>query len=149
MNSQKNSTPFRHQGSPSRQAHTSAAEYPTPAWLTNDILLPQQFFQHADRTRTLRGEVALLYAILDDAISCWQQGRCNKSQRAQNLAAEAESWLFTDDHHWTFSFVNVCAVLGLDPAYLRAGLRQWRPLHQTQQLRNCHAATRRTRGSSG
>ena len=32
---------------------------------------------------------------------------------------------FSDDSHWPFSFVNICVVLGLEPGYLRQGLKQW------------------------
>jgi hypothetical protein len=101
-----------------------------PSWVEDDILLPPQFFQPTDRAHKMRGEVTLLYAMLDDAVSCLQKGQLSRGHHAQRLAADAELWFFTDDYLSPFSFVNVCSLLGLDPVYLRSGLQQW--LHQHQ-----------------
>ena len=64
-------------------------------------------------------------AVLEDAIGCFQKQMVSSGRRTQRLAREAEEWFFTDDHHWPFSFVNICAVLGLDPEYIRMGLKRW------------------------
>jgi len=50
-----------------------------------------------------------------------------RNTRTSRLAREAEAWFFADDDHWPFAFVNICAVLGLDPAYIRLGLARWHP----------------------
>jgi hypothetical protein len=89
-------------------------------------VLPAQFFAPAGGTDPTRGVVALMRAVLEDALHCLQRHSRQSGRRAQHLTREAEEWFFTDDPHWVFSFVNICAVLGLDPAYLRRGLRQWR-----------------------
>ena len=87
-------------------------------------VLPEQFSPYPPAgLDTTRGEAALMYAVLKDAVECFQKQHVRNGRRAQRLAKEAEEWLFTDDPGWLFSFVNVCAVLGLDPAYLRLGLR--------------------------
>jgi hypothetical protein len=65
-------------------------------------------------------------AVLADALECFQKGLVYQGRRVQRLALEAEEWLFSDDARWPFSFVSICAVLGLEPAYLRRGLRRWR-----------------------
>jgi hypothetical protein len=88
-----------------------------------EIVLPEQFHgipAHADSSR---GEAALMRAVLEDAIHCLQKSGGRKALR---LAREAEQWLFADDHHWPFSFVNICAGLGLDVEYVRSGLKCWR-----------------------
>jgi hypothetical protein len=85
-------------------------------------VLPAQFFAHPRRDTHAHGAVALLRAVLTDAIACYQYRTTAHSQRSQQLAREAEAWLFSNDTHWLFSFINVCAVLGLDPVYLRSGL---------------------------
>lgn len=85
-------------------------------------VLPEQFFT----TATTSGEVALMRAVLEDAIECFQKQFVNTSRRTQRLAQEAEAWLFSDEEHWPFSFVNICAVLGVEPGYLRQGLRKWK-----------------------
>ena len=84
-------------------------------------VLPEQFFT----TPTPSGEVALMRAVLEDAIECFQQQFENNSRRTQRLAQEAAVWLFSDDERWPFSFVNLCAALGIEPGYLRRGLRRW------------------------
>ncbi|MGE0822414.1 MAG: hypothetical protein AB7G75_02650 [Candidatus Binatia bacterium] len=89
------------------------------------LVLPEQFHGHADAGYKLSGEVALMFAVLDDAISCYRKGTVAKSRRAQRLAREAGVWLFSDDPAWPFSFVNACGVLGLDSEYIRLGLRRW------------------------
>jgi hypothetical protein len=65
-------------------------------------------------------------AVLEDAIDCFQKQSRKSGKRAQRLAREAEEWLFKDDQRWPFSFLNVCNVLDIDPAYIRRGLKQWR-----------------------
>lgn len=88
-------------------------------------MLPEQFYQTATCANVVHGEVALRRAVLEDAIHCFQQQSQKTGRRAQRLAREAEEWLFADDHRWPFSFVNICMVLGLDPDYLRVGLKRW------------------------
>jgi hypothetical protein len=89
-------------------------------------VLPEQFFAPAGGADPRRGVVALMRAVLEDAVHCLQQQSRKSGRRAQRLTREAEEWFFTDDPHGVFSFVNICAVLGLDPAYLRRGLLPWR-----------------------
>jgi hypothetical protein len=76
-----------------------------------------------------RAEYALLCAILEDAIRCFQRNAGKRDKRAQRLASEAKTWLFSDDCKWPFSFLNACAVLGLDAAYVRDGLCRWQQQH--------------------
>jgi hypothetical protein len=64
-------------------------------------------------------------AVLEDAIVCFQRQFYISGQRAKRLAREAESWFFSDDTKWPFAFVNICAVLGFNPEYIRRGLRRW------------------------
>jgi hypothetical protein len=91
-----------------------------------DVVLPEQFHDALDSASKTRGEIALLHAILEDAVRCFQHRSVVDSQHIQRLAREAEEWLFSDDASWPFSFVNVCAALGLDPEYVRWGLQRQR-----------------------
>jgi len=86
-------------------------------------VLPEQFHGSPVSRNATRGEVALMRAILEDAIDCFQKVGRTYDQR---LTRDAERWLFADDHHWPFSFVNICAVLGLNAGYIRLGLQRWR-----------------------
>ncbi|HEV8718444.1 MAG TPA: hypothetical protein VGX03_37200 [Candidatus Binatia bacterium] len=94
--------------------------------LSSNVILPAQFYGSAAGLDTTRGEIALRRAVLEDAIGCFQKQTVSSGRRAQRLAREAEAWLFANDYNWPFSFVNICAVLGLDPEYIRMGLRRWR-----------------------
>jgi hypothetical protein len=123
---QRNSTSLQTNLVSARKASAPGDMHAFPTWLTDDLVMPTQFFPPADCGHKMRGEVALLYAVLDDAVSCLRKGYFSKGRLAQRLAADAELWFFTDDDQSPFTFVNICAVLGLDPAYLRSGLQQWR-----------------------
>jgi len=96
------------------------------------MVLPEQFYNLPDNTYKVRSGVALMYAVLDDAVRCFQRQAVTDGRRAQRLAREAEEWFFTDNYHWPFSFVNICAVLGLDAEYLRLGLKQWHQHHRAR-----------------
>jgi hypothetical protein len=86
-------------------------------------VLPEQFYGFSGHTDSSRGELALMRAVLEDAVHCFQK---TQGVGASRLAKDAEQWLFADDQHWPFSFVNICAVLGLDADYIRLGLQRWR-----------------------
>lgn len=45
---------------------------------------------------------------------------------SRRLAKEAEGWFFANEDGYVFSFVNICTVVGLDPKYIRSGLKRWR-----------------------
>ena len=92
---------------------------------------PVGCFRHEKVHGTQRGLAddqavrALMLAVLEDAIACYQ-GRFFKSSRASEmLFQEAEEWIKSNDDE-IFSFNNVCETLGLDPKNLRKGLEQWR-----------------------
>ena len=94
--------------------------------LSYPSVLPEQFYGPRASFASGRPEAELMRAILEDALLCFQKGLVHQGRRVQRLAREAEEWLFSDDPRWLFSFVSICAVLGLEPAYLRQGLRSWR-----------------------
>ena len=86
-------------------------------------VLPEQFYSPAEHPDSSQGELALMRAVLEDAVYCFQK---SQETNAARLAKDAERWFFTDDQHWPFSFVNICAVLGLNAEYIRMGLQRWR-----------------------
>jgi hypothetical protein len=65
-------------------------------------------------------------AVLEEALLCFHKGLVQQGRRVQRLARETEEWLLSNDPSWPFSFVSICAVLGLEPTYLRRGLQRWR-----------------------
>ena len=100
--------------------------------LPTAAVLPEQFYARPTGYEAQRGEAALMRAVLEDAIHCFQKQFVRKGRRVLRLAREAEEWLAADDPRWPFSFVNICAVLGLEPEYLRLGLKQWRERQEAQ-----------------
>ena len=89
-----------------------------------DTSIVHQYADASRRSEQLAPEKSLLAAILEDAV----QEYC-KYSRARDAAGkrrfrEAEEWIMHGGSNWIFSFDNVCGVLGLDPQYVRRGLRQ-------------------------
>lgn len=103
--------------------------------LLPDAVLPEQFYGSLRGAAHTRSQVALMRAVLDDAICCYQKQFIPSARRQQRLAREAEEWLFSDDDRWPFSFVNICHALGFDPEYLRQGLKRWRQRPQAKLQR--------------
>jgi hypothetical protein len=66
--------------------------------------------------------VSLLRAVLEEALACVQRPCETKRPGGQREAREAEAWLFSDDARGLFSYVPVCAVLGLEPESIRQEL---------------------------
>ena len=64
------------------------------------------------------GELAMLRALLLDAIQCLEHQGCPKRAR-ERLAAQARAWVARRDVESPFSFENVCAYLGLPVDRLR------------------------------
>ena len=110
-----------------------------------DAVLPEQVSMDPASVRTGCPEAALMRATLEDAIVCFQHQFYVSRQRSHRLAREAEAWFFSDDTHWPFSFVNICAVLGFNPDYIRKGLRRWHAKHPVKLTQR----KRRTVGTRG
>jgi hypothetical protein len=66
------------------------------------------------------GERRLMLAVLMDAIRALTIHRPAVPQlRAYRAWSRDRAWLQADDHVRPFSFINICAALGLDPGYIR------------------------------
>ncbi|HLY36878.1 MAG TPA: hypothetical protein VKU61_02510 [Candidatus Binatia bacterium] len=86
-----------------------------------DLLMPSQF--HAPASESWwPGEKRLMLAVLADAIEVLTKGARANDLRRRLLFEDAVEWLADDDTKWPYSFVNVCAVLGLDAAAVRSAL---------------------------
>ena len=78
-----------------------------------------------------------MFAVLTDAIECFQKYRNAKSRKQLALSKRAEAWILSYNHS-PFSFENICETLDINPVYLRVGLLQWRASPQTKQpTRKC------------
>jgi hypothetical protein len=120
----------------------TAASHPI---LSPVAVMPEQFFGLPSRSD--KGEVALMYAVLEDAFHCFAQQFVDSGVQARHLAREAERWFFANDDRWPFSFVNICFVLRVNPEYVRLGLRRWRrrPLTVKRQRQHVVCRTRALR----
>ena len=83
----------------------------------------QQFFNTFRRSEYLQPETALIAAVLEDAIHDYRKYRGARDSTGKERFREAEEWLMHDGNAWIFSFTNVCEFLGLDPEYVRRGVR--------------------------
>ncbi|MBI4527937.1 MAG: hypothetical protein HY695_29430 [Deltaproteobacteria bacterium] len=102
-----------------------------------DILLSAEYFRTLQRRLQLEPEEKLMFAILEDAVACFQKHLLTQNTRGKNLFREVEEWILAKDARWVFSFENICEVLGFDPGFLREGLIKWK----SRQLR-AHARPR-------
>jgi hypothetical protein len=64
--------------------------------------------------------------ILEDAIGCYLRYGDAKSALGRRELHAAERWLFSRDHHWIFSFENICSHLGADAEFVRGQIRAGR-----------------------
>jgi len=91
-----------------------------------DIVLPEQFFEGARRDSQASGEKALMLAVLEDGIRCFQEHLRNPRSNPRLLSQQAETWIRAVDYEWPFSFNNVCETLRIDPDALRRTLLDWK-----------------------
>lgn len=110
--------------------------------LSGASVLPALCFSPPTSLYTGCPEAALMRAMLEDALACFQRQCAAEPRWVQQEAREAEGWLFSDDAHGLFSYVYVCAVLGLEPESIRQELMRWSQSHPS--TRQHSRATRHT-----
>jgi len=107
-----------HTHSPSNQTRPSPARSGRPELLR---IRPSdggpELFFGAEAHPAVCPETALLCAVLENAFVCFQ----NRFDIGE--AQAAETWFFSDDGRAIFSFVSICAALGLEPGFIRKQLR--------------------------
>lgn len=96
-----------------------------------EIVLPEQLLNGARQDSANSGEKALMLAVLEDGIRCFQGHLTNERSNPKLLAKQAEEWIGADDWDWPFSFNNVCEHLCIDPDALRTSLIRWRQANAT------------------
>jgi hypothetical protein len=109
------------------EAEVSAGGSPSgEALLESDVILPAQYFDMCRQTAHVdTGIHRLMLTLLEDGIRCWQEGIDSFSRRKSRLAFHDNEWIFGEIQDGPFSFENICAALGIDPDWLRGGLRRW------------------------
>jgi hypothetical protein len=74
---------------------------------------------------SLQPEKRLLLAVLEDAVDTFQHYATVSSGRGRHIFVDAEQWFASTAADWLFDFEFLCQALGLDPSYIRSGLRLW------------------------
>jgi hypothetical protein len=64
-----------------------------------------------------------MLAVLEDAVLVYQRYALARDPEKRQERKEAGDWIESADVTWPFSFENICNVLGIDPEYVRNGLR--------------------------
>jgi hypothetical protein len=90
-----------------------------------DTLLSEEYLGNYRRRIPLEPEKALLLAVLEDGVRSFQDNIFAESGKNRALLDEAREWLFTDGFEHVFSFNSVCSSLGVNPGYIRRGLKRW------------------------
>jgi hypothetical protein len=95
------------------------------------VLTPQQYYDDRRNDIAIRPIKRLMLAVLEDALCC-----LNKHANAHNgefrLAyRETVQWFYSEDEKVLFSFNVICQTLGIEPKYLRSGLRRWREMQSS------------------
>jgi len=74
---------------------------------------------------SLESEIRLMVMILEDAVQCYQRYFAAETDAGKREFRDAERWLFGQTEDWIYSFENICACVGINPQYFRAGLSHW------------------------
>jgi hypothetical protein len=101
--------------------------------LEPDALTAHQYGRVFRQKAHFEPEERLMFAVLTDAIECFQKFFDAKNRRGQGLFREAEAWIASRDASGLFSFEHVCDALNINASYLRLGLMQWRVTHESRK----------------
>ncbi len=92
-----------------------------------DTVLTAQYLETVCRKIHRDAEQELMLAVLEDAVSCFQNYLAVQDKKETSLFREAEEWIFLQGKsNWFFSFDYICETLDLNPDYIRKGLLHWR-----------------------
>jgi hypothetical protein len=89
-----------------------------------DSSMAEQYLDTFCRSEPLEPERTLIAAILEDAVHSYRKYGQARDRHGKKRFREAEEWLMEDGSDWIFSFRHVCEHLGLEPNYVRRGLRK-------------------------
>jgi|SRR5215467_8699599 hypothetical protein len=109
---------------------TAQAPVSVRSFFEPDVLTSHYFFKVYQQKSQWGPEERLMFAVLTDAVECFQKYFGFQSRKCQALFAEAAEWIESRDSSWPFSFEQICQTLDISPSYLRLGLKQWRSLYE-------------------
>lgn len=117
--------------------------------LLPDLMLPAQFADVWRSSHARPPEVRLIVAVLEDAVRCYRRYLNGTRPRARRIFRETNEWFAADEPQEPFSFVSICAILGIDPEAFRAGLQRQRVPRQACAASATRAAPLQTRRLAG
>ncbi len=98
-----------------------------PERITQTLELSPQYLETVRSKTHLEPEKKLMFAVLEDAVTCFQKHFVARDKIGMRLFCEAEEWILLHRKgDWLFSFDNICETLDLNPGYIREGLLHWR-----------------------
>ncbi len=107
-----------------------------------DVLTPEQYYDSRRDDSEIRPVKKLMMAILEDALRCFQNNAEARNGSRKRLFEEAEQWLCGEGGEGPFSFEMVCETLGIEPEFLRTGIKEWR--RQQLEGTSTHRLARRS-----
>src|SRR5207248_5186144 len=90
----------------------------------SEQLLPVQFVELFQRSSRRIPEVALMAAVLEDAILSFCRCAGSPGVRSQQLFQETAEWFASSDTSWPFAFENICDALAIESDWIRRLLRR-------------------------
>jgi hypothetical protein len=98
-----------------------------PQLMVPDILMPVQYYDGMCRDNPETQAIKrLMFAVLADAVRCFQTYADAQSRAGRRMFGEAEWWILDRNSEGPFTFEAICEALGIEPDCLRKGLHQWR-----------------------
>jgi hypothetical protein len=91
--------------------------------MTDDASMLQHYLDTFRRSQHLEPEKLLIAAILEDAVQEYRKYSRAHDADGKKRFREVEEWIMSGGNDWIFSFDSVCDLLGLDPDYVRRGVR--------------------------
>ncbi len=104
------------------------------AHLEPELVMPTQY-EDLHRSNARAPELRLMAAVLGDAVRCYRHNVNGTRPRARRIFSETLAWFAAEQPEEPFSFVTICALLGIDPECFRAGLPRWPPATATRHRR--------------
>lgn len=82
------------------------------------------YIEQLNRRHYDEGAKKLMLAVLQEALNNFVQHLDTKSSEGRRHFQDVESWFWSEESDWLFSFKTISEHLGLNPSYFREGLSQ-------------------------
>jgi hypothetical protein len=99
------------------------------------FVMPVQVVDRQFQGARLQPEKHLQLAVLADAVATHARTAMETTSYARQLFAEVDEWFACDVAAGPFSFIGICDSLGIEPGYVRRGLRRLRRIDASPIVR--------------